>query len=375
MVVAYDGNNKKELKVEGEKMKKRWMLCGIAFLLVMSAFGKTSNAADSPRQKLISSKFFNESQMMIVEANGWDTKYAKLSTYEKVNGVWQKVFGDMPAMLGYNGFAQVMKEGGGASPTGIYNMGLGFGWAAKPADSKYPYRVTTSYDYWVDDVTSPEYNKWIYFSGNPYSRWKSFERMNHPLYKYGAVIKYNENPIVAGKGSAIFLHMWKSSSSATAGCVAVSEANMKTLLTWMDSKKKPLIVMGPTSEIDSYLYARNEKLHEIDVMVNGVMQNYDQPAVAIDGRTLAPFRGIGETLGAKVEWNATTETVKAELDGTTVELKYLSNVAKVNGVSKTLDTAPISINNRIVVPVRFFAEAFGADVKWDASKNAVVINK
>jgi L,D-peptidoglycan transpeptidase YkuD (ErfK/YbiS/YcfS/YnhG family) len=375
MVVAYDGNNKEELKVEGEKMKKRWMLCGIAFVLLMSTFGKPANAADFPRQKLVSSKFFNESQMMIVEANDWDTKYAKLSTYEKVNGVWQKVFSDMPAMLGYNGFAQVMKEGGGASPTGIYNMGLGFGWGAKPADSKYPYRVTTAYDYWIDDVTSPEYNKWIYFSGNPYSRWKSFERMNHPLYKYGAVIKYNENPIVAGKGSAIFLHMWKSSTSATAGCVAVSETNMKTLLSWMDSKKKPLIVMGPTSEIDSYLYARNEKLHEIDVMVNGVMQNYDQPAVAIDGRTLAPFRGIGATLGAKVEWNAATETVKAVLDGTTVEFKYLSNVVKINGVNKAIDTAPISINNRIVVPLRFLSEAFGADVKWDASKNAVVINK
>ncbi|MCM3718532.1 stalk domain-containing protein [Fictibacillus phosphorivorans] len=356
-------------------MKKRWILCGIALIVLTSVFARPAYAADFPRQKLISSKFFNESQMIIVEANGWDTKYAKLSTYEKVNGVWKKALGQMPAMLGYNGFAKVMKEGGGASPTGIYNMGLGFGWAAKPANSKYSYRVTTAYDYWVDDVTSPDYNKWIYYSGNPNSRWKSFERMNHPLYKYGAVIKYNENPIVKGKGSAIFLHMWKSSTSATAGCVAVSEANMKTLLTWMDSKKKPVIVMGPSSEIDSYLYARNEKLQKVDVVVNGVMQNYDQPAVAVDGMTLAPFRGIGETLGAKVEWNAETGTVKAELDGTVVELKYLSNVAKVNGVNKTLDAAPISINNRIVVPVRFIAEAFGADVKWDGSKHAVMINK
>ncbi|MED1862482.1 stalk domain-containing protein [Fictibacillus nanhaiensis] len=355
-------------------MKKRWLLCGVVTVVLMSILAKPAIAADFPRQKLISSKFFNESQMMIVESNGWDTKYAKLSTYEKVNGVWTKVFNDMPAMIGYNGFARVMKEGGGASPTGIYNMGLGFGSVAKPANSTYPYRVTTSYDYWVDDVTSPDYNKWISYSGDPTKRWKSFERMNHPLYKYGAVIKYNENPIVAGKGSAIFLHMWKSSSSATAGCVAVSEVNMKTLLTWMDSKKKPLIVMGPTSEIDGYLYARNEKLPEVGIMINGVKKNFDQPAVSVDNRTLAPFRGIGEALGAKVEWNAATETVKAVRNGTTVELKYLSNVGKINGKSVQLDTALISINNRMVVPVRFFAEAFGADVKWDASRNLVVIN-
>ncbi|RZT21520.1 stalk domain-containing protein [Fictibacillus sp. BK138] len=355
-------------------MKNRWMLCGVALLLFLAIYAKPA-FADFPRQKLISSKFFNESQMIIVEANGWDTKYAKLSTYEKIDGVWQKALSDMPATIGYNGFAQVMKEGGGASPTGIYNIGTGFGWAAKPAGTTYSYRVTTSYDYWVDDVSSPDYNKWIYFTGNPSSRWKSFERMNHPLYKYGAVIKYNENPIVAGKGSAIFLHVWKSSTSATAGCVAVSEANMKNILGWMNSKKKPLIVMGPTAKIDGYLYARSEKLNEVDILVNGVKHEFDQPPVLIDGRTLAPFRGIGELLGATVEWDATNETVHAELNGTTVELKYLSNIVKINGKSITLDTAPIIINNRLVVPVRFFAEAFDAEVKWDGSKNMVFINK
>jgi L,D-peptidoglycan transpeptidase YkuD (ErfK/YbiS/YcfS/YnhG family) len=356
-------------------MNKRWLLFGVAFVLWMCIFSKPALAEEFPRQKLISSKFFNESQMIIVEANGWDTKYAKLTTYEKVNGVWQKALSDMPATIGYNGFAQVMKEGGGASPTGIYNMGTGFGWAAKPANAKYSYRVTTAYDYWVDDASSVDYNKWIYYTGNPSTRWKSFERMNHPLYKYGAVIKYNENPIVPGKGSAIFLHMWKSSTSATAGCVAVSEANMKTLLSWLDTKKKPLIVMGPTSEIDGYLYARSEKLQEVGVSVNGVKQTFDQPAVLIDGRTLAPFRGVGEALGATIKWDAANYKVSAELNGTTVELKYLSNIAKVDGKDIPLDTAPIIIKDRMVVPVRFFAEAFGADVKWDGSKNVVILNK
>ncbi|WP_171005662.1 stalk domain-containing protein [Bacillus sp. E(2018)] len=355
-------------------MKKRWLICGIALVVWMSMLAKPTSAEEFPRQNLISSHFFHESQMMIVEANGWDTKYAKLSTYEKVNGVWKKV-AEMPAMIGYNGFAQVMKEGGGASPTGIYNMGTGFGWGTKPAASKYPYRVATSYDYWVDDSSSSDYNKWVHYSGNPSTRWKSFERMTHPLYKYGAVIKYNENPIVPGKGSAIFLHMWKGSTSATAGCVAVSEANMEMLLNWMDPKKKPLIVMGPTSEINTYLYSRNEKLQEVSVSVNGMIRSFDQSAVLIDGRTLAPFRGIGEVLGAAITWNDATDTVTAKLNGTTVELKYLSNVAKVNGKNVSLDSAPIIINDRMVVPVRFFAEAFGADVKWDSSRNMVLINK
>ncbi|OOE14434.1 stalk domain-containing protein [Fictibacillus arsenicus] len=353
---------------------KRLAIWCFALFVFGSMNLKPVSAADY-REKLISNHFFNESQLIIVEANGWDTKYAKLSTYHKVKGVWKKALSDMPAVIGYNGFAEVMKEGGGSSPTGIYQLGTGFGTVGKPSGSNYPFRTVTRYDYWVDDISSRDYNKWIYYTGNPYSRWKTFERMNHPLYRYGVVIKYNDNPIISGKGSAIFLHMWKSSSSATAGCVAVSETNMVNLLRWLNQSQKPHIVMGPTSKINSYLNSRKEQLHEVGVMVNGKKLELDQPAVNIDSRTLAPIRGIAESLGASVKWDTTTETVRAELNGTTVELKYLSNIAKVNGKSITLDTAPLNINNRIVVPVRFFSEAFGAEVTWDSVNDLVKINK
>jgi len=64
------------------------------------------------------------------------------------------------------------------------------------------------------------------------------------------VIEYNMHPIVKGKGSAIFLHVWKQ-RGATAGCVAMSEEMVLRILGWLDPAKKPLIIMGTESELGS----------------------------------------------------------------------------------------------------------------------------
>ncbi|RFU70184.1 hypothetical protein D0469_07980 [Peribacillus saganii] len=155
----------------------------------------------------------------------------------------------MDAVLGYNGFSSAKREGDGATPAGIYKLGTVFGTGVKPPGVKMYYKRAGKYDYWVDDPASPDYNKWVTYSGDPKRKWRSFERMNQPLYKYGMVIEYNRNPIIKNKGSAIFLHTWKGPASKTAGCVALSETNLITLLKWFDPKQQPAIVMGTYSQL------------------------------------------------------------------------------------------------------------------------------
>lgn len=46
----------------------------------------------------------------------------------------------------------------------------------------------------------------------------------------------------------------------------------------------------------------------------------------------------------------------------------------VNGRTVETDVAPQLINNRVMVPVRLVAEAFGAEVKWEEEKNSVWID-
>ena len=64
------------------------------------------------------------------------------------------------------------------------------------------------------------------------------------LYKYGLVIGYNRHPVVAGLGSAIFLHVWPGEGFSTSGCVALAESDMIAILGWLDPENKPLILMG-----------------------------------------------------------------------------------------------------------------------------------
>ncbi|MFJ7831201.1 L,D-transpeptidase family protein [Peribacillus sp. NPDC097206] len=175
-----------------------------------------------------------------------------IRTYEKKKGEWRRALGDMKGVTGKNGFTKNKKEGDGKAPVGMYSFGTAFGSTSKPDKVKMDYRKTTKYDYWIDDPASKDYNKWVTYKGkNPYEKWKSFERMNHELYKYGAVINYNRNPIIKGKGSAIFLHIWRGENKPTAGCTATSEKNVLSLLKWMDPEKNPHIIMGTYDSLNS----------------------------------------------------------------------------------------------------------------------------
>jgi L,D-peptidoglycan transpeptidase YkuD (ErfK/YbiS/YcfS/YnhG family) len=53
---------------------------------------------------------------------------------------------------------------------------------------------------------------------------------------------------VIGRGSAIFLHV--NGKGSTAGCVSITQANMISILRWLDPGQRPRIVMAPASDID-----------------------------------------------------------------------------------------------------------------------------
>ena len=97
-----------------------------------------------------------------------------------------------------------------------------------------------------------------------------------------------------------------------------------------------------------------------------------------NGRTLVPFGYIGRALGAKVGFtqNPTTklvDTVWLELDGTKVELKIGSNIAKVNGQDVTMDVACQIISGNTMVPVRFVSENLGAEIGWENATQTITI--
>ncbi|MCB6366074.1 copper amine oxidase N-terminal domain-containing protein [Intestinibacillus massiliensis] len=96
-----------------------------------------------------------------------------------------------------------------------------------------------------------------------------------------------------------------------------------------------------------------------------------------DGRTYVPFRAIFEAMGAQVGWDEATETVSAERDGVSVRFVLGNPAVSVTegGRTRTLqtDAAPFLSNGNTLVPVRFAAQAFGANVGWDAGTQTVLV--
>ncbi len=112
---------------------------------------------------------------------------------------------------------------------------------------------------------------------------------------------------------------------------------------------------------------------EITVALNGNELSLRQPPVIVDGRTLVPFRGIFEALGAEVSWDGKTKTVTGVADGKSVTLTIDKTEAYVDGEKRVLDVAPCIVNDYTMVPVRFVSEAFGANVQWDSRTRTVSI--
>ncbi len=101
----------------------------------------------------------------------------------------------------------------------------------------------------------------------------------------------------------------------------------------------------------------------VRVILNGRMLQFDVPPIIENDRTLVPLRVIFEALGASVEWDGATQTVRAERDGTIIKL-VIGGMAYVNDQPVELDVPAKIVNDRTLVPLRFVSEALGCQVEW-----------
>lgn len=118
--------------------------------------------------------------------------------------------------------------------------------------------------------------------------------------------------------------------------------------------------------------ARPEKNYP--VTFNGRPILFDvNPEVIPPGISFVPFRAIFEKMGATVDYDGMTNTVSAVRGDITIKLVPGSTTAQVNGSSRTLTAAPFIKDGRTLVPLRFIAEAMGAEVSYDPATTAISI--
>lgn len=96
-----------------------------------------------------------------------------------------------------------------------------------------------------------------------------------------------------------------------------------------------------------------------------------------ENRTMLPVRAIVEAIGGTVDYSdmGDQQIIHIEYDGTVISLVIGVPLAFQNGGAVGLDTAPVIINERTFIPVRFVAESFGYSVDWDGETQTVTIRK
>lgn len=211
-------------------------------------------------QQIDLNKKLKTSQIVIVTTSGWNSIDGKMDAYEWKNNKWVSVLRDIPIVTGRSGLAwgkglhneefnkgKLKKEGDGNAPAGIFYLTGLFGY--NDILSKMNSLKVDDRTFCVDDTLSSYYNQIVKLDSVK-KDWTSAEtmRMKSDVYKYGIFVNYNVNPAEAGKGSCIFMHIWSESDSPTAGCTAMTEANILKLISFLDKKKNPVLVQIPQSE-------------------------------------------------------------------------------------------------------------------------------
>ena len=137
--------------------------------------------------------------------------------------------GTRPCALGRGGVRRDKQEGDGATPLGRWPLRCVWYRADRLTEPQtvLPVRPIHETDGWCDDVSSPDYNRPVILPhvARHERLWRSDE-----VYDLLVELGYNDDPPVAPRGSAIFLHVAWPGFPPTEGCVAMAQTDLLALL-------------------------------------------------------------------------------------------------------------------------------------------------
>ena len=142
--------------------------------------------------------------------------------------------------IGYNGLTKNKSEGDGCTPVGTFKITKILYRPDKIDDCIFHLdsQIIEKNDGWCDDINSDLYNKKICF---PFKQSAEHLYRNDDLYDIVCIIDYNLNPIIRGKGSAIFLHVASDDYSPTHGCIAIKKDELLQIAIHLEKDSKIFI--------------------------------------------------------------------------------------------------------------------------------------
>jgi L,D-peptidoglycan transpeptidase YkuD (ErfK/YbiS/YcfS/YnhG family) len=146
----------------------------------------------------------------------------------------------VPVALGRGGILANKREGDGGTPRGIFHPRQ-LWWRAdrhRLPKTLLPARPIRREDAWCEDPADRHYNQPIRLDREQGG--DRLTRADH-LYDFIVEIDHNAAPRVAGRGSAVFLHLARPNFAPTAGCVSMTKASMLRLLRRMSPQTRIVI--------------------------------------------------------------------------------------------------------------------------------------
>ncbi len=147
----------------------------------------------------------------------------------------------LPVALGRGGIKANKREGDGATPRGAFRLKR-LWWRAERHPrprTLLPVRRIQPDDGWCENPADRRYNRPIKLA--PGSNADRLARKD-ALYDFIIEIDHNMRPRVAGRGSAVFIHIARDGFAPTAGCVALTASALGRLLERVGPRTK--IVIG-----------------------------------------------------------------------------------------------------------------------------------
>jgi len=122
--------------------------------------------------------------------------------------------------IGRAGRTAEKREGDGATPVGLLRLTrvLYRAGRVRPPRCALPVEPIGLDDGWCDDPLDKQYNRKITipYSGHHEPLWR-----DDSIYDLVGVLDWNTRPVIAHRGSAIFLHVATPDYAPTAGCIAL----------------------------------------------------------------------------------------------------------------------------------------------------------
>lgn len=149
----------------------------------------------------------------------------------RADGAWTLSFAGRtwPCAIGRGGARRDKQEGDGATPIGCWPLRrvLYRPDRLAPPSTRLPAAPLTPEDGWCDDPADPRYNRPV---RRPYPASHETLWRDDGIYDLIVVLGYNDRPVRAGQGSAVFLHIARLDFAPTEGCIALQQPDLLTLL-------------------------------------------------------------------------------------------------------------------------------------------------